>query len=188
MYDSVCVCVISQFLLCHEMLSYKTCWLKASRLCSLYFCCFNFFVLNGTTGEFIMRVTHPSSPHLLPICCCALDGRGKRHWSPLLSHMHAHTPPPTSLSIGMFNVFVGNGRHFPLSFSICWPPKSPFCWCNVTKGRSHKPQTIWLQCFPFTFLKNAMVMEHPLLTVETHWEQFPFQPKINRHMVVKAQK
>ena len=43
-------------------------------------------------------------------------------------------------------------------------------------------------CNVFTFLKNAMVMVHPLLTVETHWEQFPFPPKINRHMVVKAQK
>lgn len=41
---------------------------------------FSFFhVLNSTTGKFIMRVTHPTSPHPLPICCCALERRGNRH-------------------------------------------------------------------------------------------------------------
>lgn len=75
---------------------------------------FSFFVLNSTTGKFIMRVTHPTSPHPLPICCCALERRGNRHWSLLPSHMHAHTPPSTSLSIDMFNVFVGNSCHFLL--------------------------------------------------------------------------
>ena len=75
---------------------------------------FSFFVLNSTTGKFIMRVTHPTSPHPLPICCCALERRGNRHWSLLPSHMHAHTPPSTSLSIDRFNVFVGNSLHFLL--------------------------------------------------------------------------
>lgn len=87
--------------------------IKPSLLCCLCFCFrFPFFVLNSTTGKFIMRVTHPTSPHPLPICCCALERRGNRHWSLLPSHMHAHTPPSTSLSIDMFNVFVGNSWHF----------------------------------------------------------------------------
>lgn len=82
---------------------------------------FSFFVLNSTTGKFIMRVTHPASPHPLPICCCALGRRGNRHWSLLPSHMHVHTPPSTSLSIDMFNVFVGTSWHFFLCHFTSFP-------------------------------------------------------------------
>lgn len=60
---------------------------------------FTFFsLLNSTTGKFIMRVTHPTSPHPLPICCCALE---RRREPPLItsSLTHARTRP-------LFNVTI----------------------------------------------------------------------------------
>lgn len=98
-----------------------------------------------------MRVTHPASPHPLPICCCALEGIGERHWSLPLSLMHAHTPPSTSLSIHMFHVFVGNGKHFLLSFSIYWLA-STICWhCNTAQVKHLKPSKVDSNIFLIVF-------------------------------------
>lgn len=109
-------------------LSVLTVSIKSLPTYCLYFCFpFTFFfALNSTTSKFIMRVTHPTSPHPLPICCCALERRGNRHWSLLPSHMHAHTLPSTSLSIDRFNVFL-RGRAV-ISFSVILHLFSTACW------------------------------------------------------------
>lgn len=108
-------------------------------------------VLNSTRGKFIMRVTHPTSPHPLPICCCALERRGNRHWSLLPSHMHVHTPPSTSLSIDMPNVFVEDQLAFPLVSYYIW--LLPFSDKIIDHIDRRKNDNIWREVHSDEFFK-----------------------------------